>query len=46
MKKPTIAEALAAKLGRDPTHAELCSEVKRILQEASADLKAAAEKRQ
>lgn len=30
----TIYEALACKLGREPTHAELKAEVKRILQEA------------
>ena len=34
MKRPTIWEALAAKLGREPTHAEACAEVKRILREA------------
>lgn len=45
-KQPTIAEALAEKLGREATHAELCNEVKRILQESSAELKAAAAKRQ
>jgi len=32
--KPTISEALAMKLGREPTHAELVAEVKRILSEA------------
>ena len=35
MRKPTIHEALAEKLGREPTHREDCEEVKRILQEAS-----------
>lgn len=30
----TIYEALKAKLGREPSHAELCDEVKRILKEA------------
>lgn len=45
MSQPNIDKALATKLGREPTHAELCSEVKRILQEASAELKAAAGKR-
>ena len=32
--KPTIWQALADKLGRDPTHAEACAEVKRILTES------------
>lgn len=32
--KPTIADALAERLGRVPTNAELCAEVRRILQEA------------
>lgn len=31
MKKPTIYEALKAKLGREPKHSELCNEVRRIL---------------
>lgn len=31
MRKPTIYEALAERLGREPTHAEQCEEVKRIL---------------
>ena len=30
----TIANKLAAKLGREPSNAELCAEVKRILREA------------
>lgn len=34
-RKPTIAEALAVKLGRTPTHAELTAEVKRILRECA-----------
>jgi hypothetical protein len=34
MRKPTIWEALAANLGREPTHNELCEDVKRILREA------------
>lgn len=39
MRKPTIWEALAVKLGREPTNAEACAEVRRILREASdADL--------
>jgi hypothetical protein len=33
-RKPTIWEALAEKLGRDPTHAEAKAEVKRIISEA------------
>jgi hypothetical protein len=32
--KKTIWQALADKLGRDPTHAESCAEVKRILTES------------
>ncbi len=31
MRKPTIYEALKAKLGREPSNAELKAEVKRIL---------------
>lgn len=34
MRKPTIYEALREKLGREPTHAELVSEAKRIIQGA------------
>ncbi len=34
MRKPTIYEALTAKLGRPPTHAECCADVKRILTES------------
>jgi hypothetical protein len=30
-KQPTIWEALAIKLGREPTHAEACADVRRIL---------------
>lgn len=29
--RPTIAEAMQARLGREPTHNELCAEVRRIL---------------
>ena len=29
--KPTIYSTLKAKLGREPTHRELCDDVKRIL---------------
>lgn len=32
-RKPTIYEALRTKLGREPTNAELCADVKRILQD-------------
>jgi hypothetical protein len=34
MRKPTIYEALATKLGREPTNSELIADVKRILHEA------------
>lgn len=37
MIKPTIYEALAAKLGRNPTGAEVKADVKRILCEALID---------
>ena len=33
MQKPTIYEALKAKLQQEPTNRELCDEVKRILTE-------------
>lgn len=33
--KPTIYDVLKAKLGREPTHEELCNEVKRIIREAT-----------
>jgi hypothetical protein len=33
MRKPTIYEALAEKLRREPTSNELCDDVKRILAE-------------
>jgi hypothetical protein len=36
----TIWNKLAAKLGREPTHAEACAEVARIKQEALVDLAA------
>ena len=35
-RKPTIWEALAARLGREPTHAEASAEVRRILAEGAA----------
>jgi hypothetical protein len=31
LKQPTIYEALAEKLGREPTNKEICADVKRIL---------------
>jgi hypothetical protein len=34
-RAPTIAEALAAKLGREPTDAEAAAEVRRIIREAA-----------
>lgn len=34
-RQPTIWEALAAKLGREPTNAEAHEEVKRILRESA-----------
>lgn len=36
-QNPTIWEALAAKLGREPTNREACAEVKRILSEGTAE---------
>jgi hypothetical protein len=39
-RKPTICQALALKLGREPTNAEAIAEVKRILEEGYADLAA------
>jgi hypothetical protein len=38
MKKPTIYEVLMAKLGREPTNAELKAEVERIKREAVDEL--------
>lgn len=38
--RPTIWEALAAKLGREPTHAEAVADVRRILEESMVDLAA------
>lgn len=37
-RSPTIAEALATRLGREPTHQELTEEVKRILREVTIEL--------
>lgn len=39
-RKPTIYEVLREKLGREPTHKELCDDVKRILAESTAELAA------
>lgn len=38
MTKPTIYQALEAKLGRIPTHNELVADVKRILAEGLVEL--------
>lgn len=38
MRKPTIYEALQAKLGRVPTDAELKADVKRILREGLEEM--------
>jgi hypothetical protein len=35
--RPTIWQALATRLGREPTNAEACAEVRRILAEATAE---------
>ncbi len=40
-RKPTIFEALAAKLGRMPTNTEIKADVKRILAEGLAELASA-----
>lgn len=37
-RKPTIWQALADRLGREPTHAEARDEVRRILTEGLVDL--------
>lgn len=37
-RKPTIYAALVETLGREPTHHEIKTEVKRILNEATIDL--------
>lgn len=41
MRNPTIYEALAAKLGREPTNAEVKADVERILDEAAQERAAA-----
>lgn len=38
--KPSIYTALRSKLGREPTNAELCADVKRILAEGMVDMAA------
>lgn len=38
MRKPTIYEALRAKLGREPKHSEITAECKRIIAEACVEL--------
>ena len=38
MKQPTIYAALAHRMGREPTNAELKAEIKRILQETLVEL--------
>lgn len=38
-QKLTIYNALAIRLGRDPTHKELCDEVRRILDDAAIERK-------
>ena len=38
-KKETIFTVLARKLGREPTNAELCADVRRILDEAAVERK-------
>ncbi len=37
-RAPTIYEALRAKLGREPTHRELCDDVKRILADGTREM--------
>lgn len=37
MRQLTIWDALAAKLGRQPSNAEACAEVKRILNECASE---------
>ena len=38
MRKPTIYEALAAKLGREPSNAELKADVQRILDDGLIEM--------
>ena len=37
-RNPTIYECLREKLGREPTHRELCNRVREILSEVTDDL--------
>lgn len=37
MRKPTIYEALCAKLGREPTHAEIKADIIRILADGTRE---------
>jgi hypothetical protein len=37
MRKPTIYEALKARLGREPLHVEIREEIKRILTESMVE---------
>jgi len=41
MRKPTIYEALKARLEREPTHNELVAEVRRILSEGLQEMASA-----
>ena len=45
MIKPTIFEALRAKLGRNPTNAEIKADVERILREARLEPRKARKRR-
>jgi len=36
-RKPTIYEALKTKLNREPSHAEICADVRRILADATRE---------
>ncbi len=38
MRKPTIYEALCAKLGREPTNAEIKADIARIFSEGRVEL--------
>lgn len=40
VRKPTIYEALRAKLQREPTHSELVADVRRILAEGAQEMAA------
>ena len=45
MRKPTIYEVLRDKLGREPTHEELCADVRRILAEGRMESAAKAKRK-